>query len=472
MMSRRERFLSFAALDEIDRPQDTALAPPARTTIAKPAELTWWDWAVFLLHTAAEIEHTLLVQYLYAAYSLASSDFVGSDVPPNAATLTRRWRSTIIGIAQEEMAHLLTEQNLLRFIDGPLNFEREDFPFHTFLYPFMLELEPLSKTSLAKYVAAEMHAAPRIPPDELTEIVGLATKATHGMPVNRVGVLFDTLVEVFDDPMKLSDTDLRSQTVTEFQADPDDWRAFGDLVVRKVSTRDAALDALTAIGKQGEGSAIPSPEEPPSHFDRLLDIYRQFPDNKVGKDPMWVPTRPIPVNPNTSLDPVTDPASERARITHPTTLRWAQLYNVRYRMLLANLAHALYLPGPLRDSSGSLTVRGQLKDWTFDQMDVLRRLTLILTSRLLKQAPAPHEPVNAGPPFELPYSLGLADDERGRWRLHLAGRCCIWRSRGRRGRLICGLVRSPGPARRRLPPLARSSVRQRRVRSGRGGCSG
>jgi GH15 family glucan-1,4-alpha-glucosidase len=54
----------------------------------------------------------------------------------------------------------------------------------------------------------------------------------------------------------------------------------------------------------------------------------------------------------------------------------------------------------------------------------------------------------------------------------LRRRCCIWRSRGRRGRLICGLVRSPGPARRRLPPLARSSVRQRRVRSGRGGCSG
>jgi hypothetical protein len=50
--------------------------------------------------------------------------------------------------------------------------------------------------------------------------------------------------------------------------------------------------------------------------------------------------------------------------------------------------------------------------------------------------------------------------------------CCTWRSRGARDPLMLGLVRLPGPARRRRPPPARSSARQRRVRSGRGGCSG
>lgn len=410
---RGRRFLSFA--DAGAGP--AAAAPPV---IPKPDELTWWDWAVFLLHTTAEVEHALLVQYLYAAYSLADSDFVGSNVPPNAVALTRQWRTTIIGIAREEMAHLLTEQNLLRFIDGPLNFDREDFPFRTRLYPFMLELEPLNKTSLAKYVAAEMPADPQIPADELAEIIARATNATHGMPVNRVGVLFDTLIEVFSDPAKLADSDLRPQTARELQADPLGWRAFGGMIVRQVSARDKAVEALADIGKQGEGSANPSPTDPPSHFDRFLSIYRQFPDNKDGEDPVWVPTRPIPVNPNTSLDPVPDPAAERARITHPTTLLWAQLDNLRYRMLLTNLAHALELSGPLQDNSGTSTVRGHLRDWVFDQMDALRSLARILTDRPLKQVPHPHDPSHAGPPFELPYTLALADDERGRWRLHRA----------------------------------------------------
>lgn len=61
----------------------------AEVTINKPAELTWWDWTVFLLQTAAEIEHALLVQYLYAAYSLADDGFAGPAAPPDAGALTR-----------------------------------------------------------------------------------------------------------------------------------------------------------------------------------------------------------------------------------------------------------------------------------------------------------------------------------------------------------------------------------------------
>ena len=136
--SAQQRFLAFEGLDE-SAALDVAEAPAVQT-IPKPDELTWWDWAVFLLHTAAEIEHALMAQYLYAAYSLADADFTGAHIPPDAAARTRRWRNTIIWIASEEMAHLLTEQNLLRFIGGPFNLEREDFPFRSLLYPFPLAL--------------------------------------------------------------------------------------------------------------------------------------------------------------------------------------------------------------------------------------------------------------------------------------------------------------------------------------------
>ena len=49
------------------------------------------------------------------------------------------------------MAHFASVQNLLRFIGGPLNFDREDFPFRTDFYPFPFRLEPLGRASLARY---------------------------------------------------------------------------------------------------------------------------------------------------------------------------------------------------------------------------------------------------------------------------------------------------------------------------------
>ncbi len=121
-------------------------------TLEHSLPLTPRDEAIFLLHTAAEVEHALLTQYLYAAYSLKPA----KTAPPDQQAAVRRWRSTLLGIAREEMGHMITVQNLLRLIGGPLNLEREDYPFRSNLYPFHFRLEPLSKASLAKYVVAEM----------------------------------------------------------------------------------------------------------------------------------------------------------------------------------------------------------------------------------------------------------------------------------------------------------------------------
>lgn len=420
MASASSRFLAVpdADLTEVIR-FDATTAP----TIPKPDEMTWWDWAVFLLQTVTEIEHALMVQYLYAAYSLARTDFTGTAVPPDAATRTANWRTTITSVAKEEMAHLLTEQNLLHFIGGPLNLERQDFPFRSLLYPFPLELQPLTKTSLAKYVSAEMPADP--PDPDIAEIVARATQGAGGIHINRVGILFDTLIDIFADNTKLTDTDLRPQTATDLQAGPDDWLAFGRLIVRKVATREEAVDALRLIGEQGEGATDPPPEAKPSHFDHFIRIYREFPETELVTQPTWIPTLSIPINPNTLPSADSDPALERSRITHPTTRLWAQLFNVRYRMLLVDLTHALLLPGPYQDDNTNPTPRGNLRDWAFLQMrgeavSGLRGIGKILTGRPLKQIPDPDAPTNAGPPFELPYTLAISDDEHSRWRLHRA----------------------------------------------------
>src|SRR3954454_23915800 len=111
------REFAFAAATGIGA---TAPAPPP----APPAEFNWRDYLAMLLHVAAEIEHSLMVQYLFAAYSLG-----GPQVPPELRDEVRDWQETILGIAKEEMGHLVTVQNLLTALGFPVNLDREDYPW-------------------------------------------------------------------------------------------------------------------------------------------------------------------------------------------------------------------------------------------------------------------------------------------------------------------------------------------------------
>src|SRR5918998_4558616 len=103
-----------------------ALRAAEKTTIEIP-DLSGWpsplDKAEILLESAAEIEHSLMVQYLYAAYSLKSADEV-TDPQQQAAlddTSAHSWPQVRLAIAREEMGHLLTVQNLLLLLGLPLH---------------------------------------------------------------------------------------------------------------------------------------------------------------------------------------------------------------------------------------------------------------------------------------------------------------------------------------------------------------
>src|SRR5215475_6902207 len=63
----------------------------------KRPEMTWRDHLAMLLHIGAEIEHSLMVQYLYAAYSLG-----GEQVPPQHRAMVARWQASILAVAKEE----------------------------------------------------------------------------------------------------------------------------------------------------------------------------------------------------------------------------------------------------------------------------------------------------------------------------------------------------------------------------------
>jgi hypothetical protein len=76
------------------------------------------DEAGFLLNAAAEIEHALMVQYLFAAYSVRIIPGDASAVELGAL------QNQLLQVAREEMGHLMTVENLLLLIGAPLNFYR------------------------------------------------------------------------------------------------------------------------------------------------------------------------------------------------------------------------------------------------------------------------------------------------------------------------------------------------------------
>jgi hypothetical protein len=368
--------------------------------------------AVYLLHVGAEVEHALMAQYLYAGYSLGGPHLTD----PEHQRLAQQWRATILEIAREEMGHWATVNNLLTLIGGPLAFEREDYPSPTDLYPFPFELEPLTRRSLGKYVLCEMPNEKIISDlglqDEMDQIRKLVDAGTDKVAVHRVGMIYDAVAALFTPPDQpkdpkpappsfISSSDIQSQSI-RFQVTPAEWGlGYKDILIETANDRTSALKAIQAISVQGEGSTIGEFDQ--SHFGKFLNIYRQFPDE--GE---WQPAKSVATN------PTTDPSAPfGSRITNSIALDWAQLFNLRYRMLLMYLTHAFRIEAPLKASGR--TPRGLLLSWAFGEMYNLRSITEILMALPLHEAA---EDTLAGPPFEMPYSLGIGARDADRWRLH------------------------------------------------------
>src|SRR6188508_637876 len=74
------------------------------------------DDLISALDEAAELEHGLMCQYLYAAFSLKKAGEpdspYGPALTPAQYEVTRRWQATILKVARQEMEHLGLANNL------------------------------------------------------------------------------------------------------------------------------------------------------------------------------------------------------------------------------------------------------------------------------------------------------------------------------------------------------------------------
>jgi len=160
-----------------------------------------------------------------------------------------------------------------------------------------------------------------------------------------VGALYGRLEKLCED---LVTDEFRGDTADSFQAQASEWRVADTPpgsdppagVHRPHHKIQAGRDRGSTSDRETRGA--PDPEARKSHFRRFLDIYQQFPEtNERYGQIAWRPALEVPTHPNTRPLANGDEAVDEGRITNTEARLWAQLFNLRYRMLLVCLMHAL-----------------------------------------------------------------------------------------------------------------------------------
>jgi hypothetical protein len=162
-----------------------------------------------MLRSAAEVEHQLFLQYLYAASSLKD---------PLAAGI-------VADIAVEEMGHLLTVNNLLIALDGDPYFGRGlDNPTTPTSDPFAFKLRAASQPTLAMFTAAESPSPTALSSwfarVELARILKIADTPLGHHPVQRVGALYQKIVELLTSESSLDEAFASATQYLSIQASP------------------------------------------------------------------------------------------------------------------------------------------------------------------------------------------------------------------------------------------------------------
>ena len=155
-LTRRTLLANIAALGVASGPARALAATHGTSPIYRDFNDPYLE-LIRLLREAAEIEHDLMVQYLYGAFSLkpAYAELLGLPQPGSPSFL---------GVTVEEMQHLGAVNRLLVELHAAPVLSRQDFPYESDLYPFPFELVPLNRVSLAKFTYCEAGLLPQISP--------------------------------------------------------------------------------------------------------------------------------------------------------------------------------------------------------------------------------------------------------------------------------------------------------------------
>jgi len=287
---------------------------------------------IYMLCQAAELEHGIMCQYLFAAFSLKQRAEEGlSDTELDAVT---RWRRQISHVATQEMLHLALVHNLLSAVGAAPHLPRPNLPQPANHYPagVQLALLPFGEQALrhfmflerpegmdlddAQGLAAFGNAEPLMGAYDI--VPRLQDFATVGHLYRSIEHGLAHLTEKFGERWLFVGPPRAQATSANFQ-----WPG---LVA--VTDLASARRAVEEILEQGEG-ALGHWES--AHFGQFVKILEEYQTMRAA-NPDFDPVRPvIAVNVRPSEH------ADVPLISEPVTAHCTDLFNVAYEVLLQTL---------------------------------------------------------------------------------------------------------------------------------------
>src|SRR5215217_2132348 len=231
----------------------------------------------YLLSQAAELEHGLMCEYLYAAFSLKSS--AGAGVRDDQLAAVEQWRTVILGIAAEEMLHWAMVQNLLTAVGSAPFVSRPHMPHQAKGYPpgVQVRLLPFGEAALQHFVYLErpegmegadaegfQPAGPPIPPMTPEEII------PRGQEFATVGHLYRSIEQGF---ASLADRLGEDRLFIGPAFQQADEKAFGWPDLQPITDLAGAGRAIERIVEQGEGARG---DWASAHYGRFLAVLEEY----------------------------------------------------------------------------------------------------------------------------------------------------------------------------------------------------
>ena len=349
----------------------------------------------YMLREAAELEHTFMCTYLFAAFSLKRS--VDEGLTPEQLAAVQRWRKAILHVAKQEMLHLALAQNLLVSIGAAPHFERPRLPCSASHFPpgIRLALLPLDERALRHFLYLERPEGMAVDDAEGFAAVERAAAllaepgeiVPHGQDFETIGHLYRAIEAGF---VRLASQRGEARLFIGPPGAQATSASFGWPELRAVSDLAAASSVIETIVEQGEGARG---EWKQAHFGRFHDMLDEYLALKAA-DPGFVPARPVlagVVRPHPEI-PDVPVIGDRA------TAHVADLFNVAYEVLIVVLsrffAHSDEGPGQI----------AALADIAVGLMlEAIEPLGEVLTGMPFGDA---KPGMNAGPTFELFYETG------------------------------------------------------------------
>jgi hypothetical protein len=331
------------------------------------------------LSDAAWLEHSLTCQYLFAAFSLKTHPEEGGVDWPGLERI-RAWKTELLSMARQEMAHHGMVCNLLIAIGGAPRFLDTGFPHPTTYCPPYptLQLLPFSEEALERFACYERLHQP-----------------TGGKlsPEGGIGTLYAAIRQALERADRANPRlfigPLEHQVGNpELRIRPGQF----DVDLSKAHDLRSALALVDSIREH-------------DHHARVVAMQRELAECKRAS-PGFSPARPVAPNPR--LRALEDSADPVSLIRHPRTRAAAGLFSAAHETMVLMLTR-LYGRSSETDAEAETLTRTAF----FPLMTaVIRPLGELLTRMPLEEGT---DAPTAGAPFGATFGLPLQPFKRGAW---------------------------------------------------------